>query len=176
MLVTTHKTMIKNDHWSLYIIYLITEFITRKLPYKNWKCFVSNTYSKISVQQTLLHHGFVHRSLLYAMKINVKNYLLKTLTIHSLPNTLQWLTKILLLSHILPFMILPLDSIMKWKHKCRSDNEVNKSHVVMTRCEKKNILGKVHGSIRTAGPHLTVWYFILQSNFHWYFTLTLPFW
>jgi hypothetical protein len=45
-----------------------------------------------------------------------------------------------LFSDILMFMILPLDSIMESKRKCKSDNEAKISCEVMTPDEKINIL------------------------------------
>jgi hypothetical protein len=76
------------------------------------------------------------------------------------------LTCDVLLSHILLFMVLPLDSIMVSKHKGKSNNETKKSCKVMTLDEKVNILSKLHSGMNTAAVGLTVrWYFILKSGF-----------
>jgi hypothetical protein len=47
-------------------------------------------------------------------------------------------------------MMLPLDSIMESKRKCKSDNEVKKSCKVMTLDEKINILDKLRGGMSAA--------------------------
>jgi hypothetical protein len=45
-------------------------------------------------------------------------------------------------------MILPLDSKMELKHKCKNDNEAKKSCKVMTLDEKIKILDKLRGDMR----------------------------
>jgi hypothetical protein len=52
-------------------------------------------------------------------------------------------------------MILPLDSIMEPKRKCKSDNEVKKSYEVMTLDEKIKILDKLRGGMSAAAVSLT---------------------
>jgi hypothetical protein len=60
------------------------------------------------------------------------------------------LSCIVLSSHVLLFMTLPLDSIMKSKYKCSSDNEANKSFKVMMPDEKIQILDKLCSCMNTA--------------------------
>jgi hypothetical protein len=52
-------------------------------------------------------------------------------------------------------MILPLDSIMESKRKCKHDNEAKKSFRVMALDEKIKILYKLHGGMSSAavGQH-----------------------
>jgi hypothetical protein len=52
-------------------------------------------------------------------------------------------------------MILPLDSIMESKRKCKSDNEVKKSCKVMTPDEKIKILVLLRGGMSAAAVGLT---------------------
>jgi hypothetical protein len=63
-------------------------------------------------------------------------------------------------------MILPLDSIMGSKRKCKSDNETKKSCKVMALDEKIKILDKLRPGMSAAAVGLTFRrYFILMSNF-----------
>jgi hypothetical protein len=52
-------------------------------------------------------------------------------------------------------MILPLDSIMGSKRKCKSDTEAKKSCKVMTLDEKIKILDKLRGGMSAAAVGLT---------------------
>jgi hypothetical protein len=52
-------------------------------------------------------------------------------------------------------MVLPLDSIMKLKRKCRRDNEAKESCKIMTLDEKVKILDKLHGGMGAAESCLT---------------------
>jgi hypothetical protein len=52
-------------------------------------------------------------------------------------------------------MILPLDSIMESKRKCKSDNEAKKSFKVMIPDEKIKILDKLRGGMSAAAVGLT---------------------
>jgi hypothetical protein len=63
-------------------------------------------------------------------------------------------------------MMLPLDSIMESKRKCKSDNEVKTSCKVMTLDEKINILDKLRGGMSATAVVLTFRsYFILRFKF-----------
>jgi hypothetical protein len=64
-------------------------------------------------------------------------------------------TCVVLFSRILLFMILPLDSIMESKRKCKSDNKVKKSCKVMTLDEKIKILDKLRCGMSAAAVGLT---------------------
>jgi hypothetical protein len=64
-------------------------------------------------------------------------------------------TCVVLFSRILLFMILPMESIMESKQKCKSDNEATNSLKVMTLDEKIKILDKLRRVMSTAGAHLT---------------------
>jgi hypothetical protein len=64
-------------------------------------------------------------------------------------------TCVVLFSRILLFMILPLNSTMETKRKCKSDNEVKKSCKVMTLDEKIKILDKLRGGMSAAAVGLT---------------------
>jgi hypothetical protein len=71
-------------------------------------------------------------------------------------------------------MILPLDSIMEPKRKCKTDNEANKSCKVMALDDKIKILGKLRGGMSAAAVGLTSRsYFILKSNFPLIFYLMI---
>jgi hypothetical protein len=52
-------------------------------------------------------------------------------------------------------MILPFDSIMESKRKCKSDNEAKKSCKVMALDEKIQILETLHGGMKAAAIGLT---------------------
>jgi hypothetical protein len=52
-------------------------------------------------------------------------------------------------------MILPLDSIMESKCKCKRDNEAKKSCKIMILDEKTNILNELHGDMSAAAVGLT---------------------
>jgi hypothetical protein len=74
------------------------------------------------------------------------------------------LTCVILFFHILLFMILPFDSIMDSKCKCKHDSEAKKSCKIMTLDEKLKILDKLCGSMNAAAVGLTFrLYFILKS-------------
>jgi hypothetical protein len=76
------------------------------------------------------------------------------------------LTCVVLFSRILLFVVLPLDSIMESKRKCKSDNTAEKSCKVMTLDEEILILGKLRGGMSTAAVGITFRsYFILMLNF-----------
>jgi hypothetical protein len=62
---------------------------------------------------------------------------------------------VVLLSHMSLFMILPLDSIMELKRKCKSDNKAKTSCKVMTLDEKIKILDKSRGGMSAAPVGLT---------------------
>jgi hypothetical protein len=63
-------------------------------------------------------------------------------------------TCVVLFSRILLFMILPLDSIMESKSKCKSSNEGKKSCKVMTLDDKIKILDKLRGGMSAAAVAL----------------------
>lgn len=65
----------------------------------------------------------------------------------SLAHAVTVLTCVKLLSRILLFTILPLDSTMESKRKCNSDNEGRKSCDVMTLAEKTEVLYKLRSDI-----------------------------
>jgi hypothetical protein len=58
-------------------------------------------------------------------------------------------------SRILLFMILPLNSIMESKRKCKSDNKAKKSCKVIALDEKVKILDKLRCGMSAAAVDLT---------------------
>jgi hypothetical protein len=60
------------------------------------------------------------------------------------------LTCVVLFSRILLFVVLPLDSIMESKRKCKSDNTAKKSCKVITLDDKIKFLGKLRGGMSAA--------------------------
>jgi hypothetical protein len=63
-------------------------------------------------------------------------------------------TCVVLFSRVLLFMILPLDSIVESKRKCKSDNEAKKSCKVMVPDEKIKILDKLRSGMSAAAVGL----------------------
>jgi hypothetical protein len=74
-------------------------------------------------------------------------------------------TCVVLFSRILLFVMLPLDSIMESKLKCKTDNKA-KSCEGMTLDEKIKILDKLRSGMSASAVGLTFRiYFIFLSNF-----------